>query len=291
MNTYGVGVYFSEYPSTYSSSSTHVYCIRKGELASCKRAQTSWWRCEGALVLRVVKTVHKGSQLWHMCSVAHETSAVEHGTLRQLVGTPDRKGSTVLGRQALQQAEAFLYGTAPAWIQWVVRMIARVLEPRVVVYGRKWQWLLHFLTGKGTPMTAPVEGWNSGQVVRNDDGSIYIRPSQHTELFWLVGGMTLQQQEDGTLEGVDEYDFHPQAGQNTILNRDDLPAYAWSGGSQDQTQVRVEKLPGVAQKAILWLGHRSHGLIRVVDGRVEVSNRFWNWLGGKPFQTIVRVEH
>lgn len=107
-----------------------------------------------------------------------------------------------------------------------------------------------------------------------------IRPHyERSRLFWMVGTMTIRQNKDGSWFGRDTYDFHRQYGQGVVAQAGSALVWSYSTLTEDQeAKLRL---------ALRFLDIPS-SLYRERNGRLELSNNFWNWLGGQPFQTEVR---
>jgi len=147
----------------------------------------------------------------------------------------------------------------------------------------KWGWLGHFLGGTGKAKPVPealAQDWDCNLVLPLGKGQSQIRPYP-SELFWLVGTMTVTVDES-RVYGVDMYDFHPQHGQQVVHGTDKSLSWGWSGTETDPTQVPFGFLAPLLNA--LWPGcFRSRGR------SLEISNEFWNRLGGKPFPTVLEV--
>lgn len=162
-----------------------------------------------------------------------------------------------------------------------------------IVRGYKWVWLRHFLGRSGRPLRVPAAlaaDWDCNlvrPVGQDEDGNsrYFIRPFG-SELFWLVGGMTVTVYPDGHVMGVDRYDFHMQTGQQTVHGNDKSLQWAWSGTARDETQISAVGILGLLARVGVVL---YPDCIRVRDGRVEISNKFWNRVGGRPFDTILET--
>lgn len=109
-----------------------------------------------------------------------------------------------------------------------------------------------------------------------------IRPHfEKSQLFWMVGTMTLRKNKDGSWFGRDRYDFHKQEGQGVVAQASGVLVWSYS----TLTEAQDKKL----RLALRFLNIPS-SLYRERNGRLEISNNFWNWLGGEPFQTEVRYD-
>jgi len=157
--------------------------------------------------------------------------------------------------------------------------------------SKKWACLGRFLLGLGGRYNIPsslAKDWNSGVVDYLNDTRVFIRPSANTQLFWVVGGMTLEDRGE-YLYGEDVYDFHPQAGQHTILDGT-YQCWAFSGGPKDQTRVPATIRGVRVMSAIQTLFRKlSYRYIREQDGYLLFSNDLWNALGGKPFTSVLKI--
>lgn len=108
-----------------------------------------------------------------------------------------------------------------------------------------------------------------------------IRPHyEKSQLFWMVGTMTIRENRDGSWFGRDRYDFHRQEGQGVVAQNSG-GELVWSFSELQPEQERKLRF------ALRYL-HIPESLYREREGRLELSNNFWNWLGGSPFQTEVR---
>lgn len=158
----------------------------------------------------------------------------------------------------------------------------------------KWAALGLFLSALGGKWKIPssiANEWDTGVTKNLGGGKMFIRPRADSSLFWIVGGMTVQKtvMPDGSslIEGEDVYDFHPQLGQRTLVNNDfQSHCWAWSGGEDDPTQIPTTP---VVSRVVGWLDPTGRH-VRAIDGVYMFSNNFWNWVGGKPFTSVLRVK-
>jgi hypothetical protein len=173
-------------------------------------------------------------------------------------------------------------------IRAIVLVIFRTLY--IVTKRERYQWMAHYLSRKGTDMVVPdrlLKCLDQDVFMYDDDDCIvstdypesgfYGRP----ELFYLVGGFGYRwERTDGQLHitAVDVYDWHP------------VKEYDWyTGEILVDSWYFVSPVPVISEKWVWRLndffGHTFFDYS--FDGEFGVSNYFWDWLDGQPFNTIM----
>lgn len=299
-NAHGVGVYFAEVDAGGRAESAceceYVISRRQAQEAGVSFDDAGWPKANTGIRLHIVGREVVGGTTRYYCVVREVLDAVETGMVRTAVFT---EGGKVTARSLRVQRSMKTPSQCLGLRYWLAgKVLALVCFVKALTLLRtsfwsKWFALGWFLAGFGGTWRLPssiCRDWNSGVVKCLDDNRMFIRPSANTTLFWIVGGMTVQNKGDGTIEGEDVYDFHPQMGQNTIIG-DGCYTWAWSGGENDPTQVPSEvkgvNLYNLVGKLVPKLRYR---YIREHNGRLLFSNDLWNALGGRPFTSIVRAD-
>lgn len=209
--------------------------------------------------------------------------------------------------------------------KWWSRILGRMLgEVFSRVSSAKWQYLGRFLLGKGGSVILNQQLVDKGMANLSPashvriDGQWFIRPEASEELFWMVGGMTLEEKSPGVWEGEDVYDFHPQYGQGVQAQRSSKLCWSFSSLSpwlsvavglvrrffpdsliraagksnhlvyrqMSLIAKRVEKKPVVGQFLARLI--KEVAKTSAFNESWEVSNDLWNWFGGVPFTSVVK---
>ncbi|RKY30292.1 MAG: hypothetical protein DRP74_07310 [Candidatus Omnitrophota bacterium] len=310
---HGGGVYFgfAAESSYYKSGNVFVFPLFNVPEGWVKKIDDDWGLIRGSvrLVVRRVETKHIGGYTvrFHYCNVINLYPAGWNEVLKNVwIDKISNAQGRVLAGMVLAGKTA-PSKSSPNPISWLAgKAVAMGLFLMGKITGQlRYQWLGYFLLGLGGTRRIPVPVVKAGVArlaLREKVGkdTYLLRPEADTELFWLVGGFTAKVRK-GKVVGRDVYDFHRQPGQNTILGNGML-TWAFS----EETGIR-----SFLAKAICFLGQRiewfrvsrGHGIVNVDpeplfklrnldDGRVElmISNDLWNYLGGRPFVSIIESE-
>jgi hypothetical protein len=318
--SFGAGVYgshsfdvASDYAGRTSGSVFYVLLGADRYFSRCDRnGRRTYLRTDGkAIVARVLRRarVNVRGEYKVTVIVARTETAVDQkvsAELRTLLRSRLAVAATVAAADVASSEARNAEADAIPPRRWWTRGLGLLLAAYfLLVWKRRGDyksgWLGLFLAGRtlrrilgfGDVVKAPQELVNEAMdnllidTYVNADGrkgvGRQIRPNyERSQLFWMVGTMTIRQNRDNTWFGRDRYDFHRQEGQGVVAQNSG-GELVWSFSTLEPTQERKLRF------ALRCL-HIPESLYREREGRLELSNNFWNWLGGVPFQTEVRFD-
>ena len=298
-NAHGIGVYFAELGKTGRSESSANYEIvvskRQAEQAGVVFDDNCWPKALTGIRLHAVEREVVGGRTRFYCVVTEVLDDIETGIVRTSVFSDGTKATARSIRKQREMATPSQCLGPRYWLIGKLLALTCFIKALTLVRTNSWSkwaalgWFLSGIDGTWTIPSSIAKDWNTGVVKQLDDGNMFIRPSANTALFWIVGGMTLQNRGDGVYVGVDVYDFHPQKGQRTIAG-DKCFTWAWSGGHNDPTQIPSNLKWVNLYNMLRWVAPKlRYRYIRERDGRLLMSNDLWNAIGGKPFRSVVKV--
>jgi hypothetical protein len=294
-NAYGPGIYFAgEYETgrgQAGQATEYVISRSQAEAAGAVWDDKGFPKTRNALTLQIIEFGKFGDRVAAFCLVMEAHDQTTSGMAHNHVFSDGKQLSSKALKAYKDMAKpskclGFRYRILGLVLSLVCHTIAKLK------HSQKWYCLGRFLLGRGGQYIIPshvAKAWNTGTVKDLDNGRMFIRPDANTQLFWIVGGMTVERTKTTGIYGEDTYDFHPQVGQNTIKGGM-LTCWAFSGGPEDPTRIPVTlgkyDIMPVVRALFPKLTYR---YIREDNGFLLFSNDLWNALGGKPFTSMLKI--